>query len=247
MSGTDESVPTVSIARPGPCRLRRAEVRDAAALGWIQRETFPTQWPPIQFRRELKRQRTVYVLAVRDLPASLQRQDRGDSPAREESGVRNGARAGSGILNWLFKGLRQIAFVDPAGDLYEPPRDRVAGFVGIWLIADEAHVVSIGVRDSERRRGVGELLLIGAFKEARRLGAKKLTLEVRKSNQPARSLYRKYGFLDVGVRKRYYMDNGEDAIIMTTPPITSVEYTNVFGGLVRDHAARWGHSVQASA
>ena len=245
MFGIEESVPADSIARLSPCRLRRADVRDASALGWIQREAFPTQWPPIQFLRELKRPRTAYVLAVRDLPAPLQQQDRGDSRARDESGTRNGA--GAGILNRLFKGLRQIAFVDPARDLHEPPRDHLAGFVGIWLIADEAHLVSIGVRDSERRRGVGELLLIGAFKEAHRIGAKRVTLEVRESNQPARSLYRKYGFLEVGVRKRYYMDNGEDAIIMTTPPITSVEYTNVFGGLVRDHAARWGHSVQASA
>jgi ribosomal-protein-alanine N-acetyltransferase len=69
---------------------------------------------------------------------------------------------------------------------------------------------------------------------------------VRASNEAARSLYRKYGFQDAGLRKRYYSDNKEDAVIMTTLPIQSAEYRIRFEALVRDHAARWGHAAGAA-
>jgi ribosomal-protein-alanine N-acetyltransferase len=126
----------------------------------------------------------------------------------------------------------------------EPPRDRIAGFVGVWFIADEAHIVALGVRPKDRRKGVGELLMLAAFREARRHGTREMTLEVRASNSPAQTLYRKYGFREVGLRKRYYINNGEDAIIMTTPPIANVEYAVFLNSLARSHAVRWGHVSQ---
>ena len=89
--------------------------------------------------------------------------------------------------------------------------------------------------------------MLGAFREARRHGAREITLEVRASNFAARALYRKYGFREVGLRKRYYIDNGEDAIIMTTPPIANVEYTVSLDSLARSHAVRWGHVLQPAA
>ena len=101
--------------------------------------------------------------------------------------------------------------------------------------------VSIGVRESVKRVGVGELLMLSAFQQARMHGCKELTLEVRASNDAAQSLYRKYGFQNVGLRKKYYIDNAEDAIIMTTPPISSVEYAVMLDSLARNHAERWGH------
>jgi ribosomal-protein-alanine N-acetyltransferase len=114
--------------------------------------------------------------------------------------------------------------------------------VGIWFVVDEAHVISIGVRREERRRGVGELLLLGAFEAARRRQMDVLTLEVRKSNSGAQALYAKYGFREVGLRKKYYVDNGEDAIIMTTPSIGTPAFAERLQRLARGHAERWGRA-----
>jgi ribosomal-protein-alanine N-acetyltransferase len=79
-----------------------------------------------------------------------------------------------------------------------------------------------------RRRGIAELLLIVMTERAAERGARVLTLEVRVSNHGAQALYRKYRFEVAGKRARYYSDNNEDALIMTTPPITSAEYQRFF-------------------
>jgi len=67
-----------------------------------------------------------------------------------------------------------------------------------------------------------------------------MTLEVRESNWVAINLYRKYGFEQKGLRKAYYADNREDALIMTTEPILRPEYREFFVALAREHTARWG-------
>ena len=94
--------------------------------------------------------------------------------------------------------------------------DRVVGFAGIWMMVDEAHITTFAVRTSWRRQGIGERLLLALLDIAKARGAREATLEVRPSNHPARRLYEKYGFVLVGVRPRYYSDNNEDALIMTT-------------------------------
>ncbi len=93
---------------------------------------------------------------------------------------------------------------------------RLIGYAGMWVILDEAHVTTIAVDPLHRRRRIGERLLVALIDEAMRRGARWVTLEVRKSNLGAQSLYRKYGFKDIGVRKAYYSDNREDAIVMWT-------------------------------
>jgi ribosomal-protein-alanine N-acetyltransferase len=103
--------------------------------------------------------------------------------------------------------------------------DGVAGVVaygGIWLMVDEAHVTTFAVDPAWRRQGVGETLLVALLDLAVARRAREATLEVRLSNLPARRLYEKYGFRPVGLRPRYYSDNGEDALIMTTEPLTGV-------------------------
>jgi ribosomal-protein-alanine N-acetyltransferase len=95
----------------------------------------------------------------------------------------------------------------------------VVGFGGLWVMVDEAHVTSFAVDPRWRRRGVGERLLLALLDLAVRRQAREATLEVRLSNIPARKLYEKYGFRPVGIRPRYYSDNGEDALIMTTDPL----------------------------
>ena len=94
--------------------------------------------------------------------------------------------------------------------------NAIVGFAGIWLLVDEAHITTFATRTAWRRQGIGERLLVALIDLALVRGAKEATLEVRPSNIPAKRLYEKYGFKVVGVRPRYYSDNNEDALIMTT-------------------------------
>ena len=94
-------------------------------------------------------------------------------------------------------------------------RPNVVGYLGFWLIADEAHISTLAVHPSRRRRGIGEQLLREALQMAANRGAEVVTLEVRESNQAALDLYGKFDFRVVGRRPGYYRDNREDAILMT--------------------------------
>ena len=91
---------------------------------------------------------------------------------------------------------------------------EIVGFAGAWVILDESHITNIAVREDRRRRGIGRRMTEALLQYLSNLGAAYATLEVRESNLPAQSLYRALGFLAVGRRKRYYEDNGEDALIM---------------------------------
>lgn len=92
----------------------------------------------------------------------------------------------------------------------------VVAYGGIWMMVDEAHVTTFAVDPRWRRRGVGEYLILSLLDLALARRAREATLEVRVSNVAARRLYEKYGFRPVGLRPRYYSDDGEDALIMTT-------------------------------
>jgi [ribosomal protein S18]-alanine N-acetyltransferase len=94
--------------------------------------------------------------------------------------------------------------------------DHIVGYAGLWLSLDEAHITTFAVLPEYRRRKIGERMLVAVFDRAGKLGAEWLTLEVRASNIGAQKLYEKYGFRPAGVRRRYYSDNNEDAIIMWT-------------------------------
>lgn len=93
---------------------------------------------------------------------------------------------------------------------------RIVGYTGMWVILDEAHVTTLAVDPEYRGQHIGERLLVALLEEAMRRGARWVTLEVRRSNAPAQALYQKYGFKEIGVRRGYYSDNHEDAIVMWT-------------------------------
>ena len=93
--------------------------------------------------------------------------------------------------------------------------NKIAGMVVEWLIIDEAHIATIAVHPDQRGQGIGRALLITALENAIRLGMGQVTLEVREGNLVAQNLYRRFGFVEVGRRARYYRDNQEDALIMT--------------------------------
>ncbi len=98
--------------------------------------------------------------------------------------------------------------------------DTIAAYGGMWLMVDEAHITTFAVHPAWRRQRIGERLLIAFLDIATERGAHEATLEVRLSNLPARKLYEKYGFRPVGLRPRYYSDDNEDALIMTTDSLT---------------------------
>ena len=91
---------------------------------------------------------------------------------------------------------------------------RIIGYAGAWIILDESHITNIAVLKDERGQGIGRALTHGLMQYLSNLGAAYATLEVRKSNEVAQNLYVSLGFIKLGVRKRYYEDNGEDALIM---------------------------------
>ncbi|MCU9615316.1 ribosomal protein S18-alanine N-acetyltransferase [Caldibacillus lycopersici] len=91
---------------------------------------------------------------------------------------------------------------------------KIVAYGGVWIIADEAHITNIAVLPEYRGRKLGEQLMMKMMETLIVKGAKKATLEVRVSNIVAQNLYRKFGFMNGGIRKGYYSDNHEDALIM---------------------------------
>ena len=108
--------------------------------------------------------------------------------------------------------------------------DLVA-YGGMWLMVDEAHITTFAVHPGWRRQRIGEWLLLAFLDLASERHAREATLEVRLSNLPARRLYEKYGFRPVGLRPRYYSDDNEDALIMTTEALDGPAMTERIGRL----------------
>ena len=91
---------------------------------------------------------------------------------------------------------------------------EIIGYIGSWIVVDEAQVTKIAILSTYRGHGIGDLLLKAMLEYAKILGVKKFTLEVRVSNEVAINLYKKNGFQNGGIRKKYYTDNQEDARVM---------------------------------
>jgi [ribosomal protein S18]-alanine N-acetyltransferase len=90
----------------------------------------------------------------------------------------------------------------------------VVGYAGLWIIMDESHITTIGVDPIYRGKKIGEQLLLAMIDEAMSRGAHRVTLEVRERNMVAQNLYRKYGFAPAAIRRGYYTDNNENAVVM---------------------------------
>ena len=115
---------------------------------------------------------------------------------------------------------------------------EIMGYIGIWIIVGEVHITTIAVRLRNRHQGIGEFLLISAIELAMQHEARFITLEVRESNIPARTLYERYGFVQVGLRHRYYVETGEDALIMSTGDISTPSFRNEFRRLKQLNAEK---------
>ncbi|MCH8199113.1 MAG: ribosomal protein S18-alanine N-acetyltransferase [Chloroflexi bacterium] len=201
-----------------PYALRPMGAHDIDQVAAMEREAFPTLWPPTSYRRELKNRVAEYLVCVREGEFVTV------EPPRRSRLLR------------LFSRRNK-----PTLPLQVP---LLVGFVGVWYQAGDAHIVSIAVREEYRRRGLGELLLIGAVEMAVRRGQQVVTLEVRASNDAAQALYAKYGFSQTGLRPRYYADNHEDAVIMTSDQLGSAEYDALFAGLRKAFEERYGEATR---
>lgn len=109
--------------------------------------------------------------------------------------------------------------------------DEIVGYGGQWVIMDEAHITTIGVAKKHRGKKIGEQVLLALLDEAVRNKARRATLEVRESNQVAQNLYRKYGFQPAAIRRGYYTDNHENAIVMWVDNLSGLAYTAKLGEL----------------
>jgi [ribosomal protein S18]-alanine N-acetyltransferase len=174
-------------------RIRPMTADDIGQVMDIERESFPASWPQTAYQRELTRNRLArYFVAL---------QDEGLGVASNES-PRN--------RSWL-----------PFRRTETDDGEQIVGLIGVWKMVDAAHIVTFAVRESFRRQGIGSLLIDRAFRVAIDEDLPALTLEVRVSNQDAQQLYEKWGFRSTGIRKNYYSDNREDAVIMTTELLAS--------------------------
>lgn len=198
---------------------------DISQVTEIDREAFPTLWPPTNYHHELQNRLAHYIVAC-----------------EEGKTVEETKEAPGKGLSGLVSRVRQLFNHDHllTNKLPQSGRQYITGFAGFWVMAEEAHITNIAVRVSHRRQGIGELLLISIIDMATELNARIITLEVRASNTAAQNLYHKYGFTQVGLRHGYYSDNKEDAVLMSVENITSASFQAQLKQLKQAHSKRWG-------
>ena len=201
---------------------------DLPYVAEIEREAFPTFWPPTTFKQEMKNSRVQHLVASKQTPPT---------EVMEIESAPTDSNRGS-LLERLIRRIRNQPF--PRRGHNATPKDIPLGVLSIWFLTEEAHIISIAVRKAWRGLGIGELLLMGGIEMAMRRKIRVVTLEVRVSNDRAISLYEKYNFKRMGVHKGYYTDNREDAAIMTTDPINSIRYQQKFKELREDYMKHRG-------
>jgi ribosomal-protein-alanine N-acetyltransferase len=107
-----------------------------------------------------------------------------------------------------------LVAVEPLSSAPGRGSERIVAFLIFWLVHDEVHVLNVAVAPEHRRKGIARMLMAETERRAMQAGAALMTLEVRRSNEAALELYREFEYRAVGVRPNYYVDEGEDAIVM---------------------------------
>jgi len=206
--------------------VRKMKDADITQVLDIDLDAFPTQWPhptTNSYHYELRNKLAHYIVLCRGGEKNKQENEKRTIGFKE-------------VISYITGLFAHDRFFGPEKT---SSSNFLLGMAGIWMMVDEAHIVTIAVRRSHKRQGIGEWLLISIIEMARQLNAKIVTLEVRVSNTVAQTLYAKYGFATAGTRKRYYSDNGEDALIMTTENIASPAYGEMLRRLKDEHGIRW--------
>lgn len=208
--------------------VRPMEDKDIPQTLQLDSEAYPSQWPRPTYtsvKHELRNRLARYLVAVKKIEPQ---------PSLDKN---NNHKGFSGAVNYIKHLFDHDRFFGP--EITRPSNEYIVGMAGFWIMVDEAHITTIATRDAYRRQGIGEWLLIAVLNKAIDLKANVVTLEVRISNKPAQELYSKYAFKHVGLRRRYYTDNGEDALIMTTEILTSEPFCSQFEKLKMSHQQRW--------
>jgi [ribosomal protein S18]-alanine N-acetyltransferase len=189
------------------------------AVSAIERLSFSQPWPANAYRRELQENKAAYYIVARHLGGGIEP----PMPAQPRVSVTRPTPLGESLIDRISRFLRTPSEAERSPALDETLRS-IVGYAGLWQMVDEAHVTTIATHPSIRGRGAGELLLLGLIERALDIGARWMTLEVRVSNTVAQNLYRKYTFKEMGVRRRYYSDNGEDALVLWTDPLDAATF-----------------------
>lgn len=211
--------------------LRRMRPEDRKEVKEIEREAFAPLGVGTPFKREMNNRYAKYLVAYFPEPP--------EPAAQPEPSIHEDSGESADVPLWsrMLKSVQSLVKQDD-----QPSTEKescIAGYLGVWFQGNEAHITEIAVREPLRGQGIGELLLIGSLRVALEYGSSVVTLEVRASNFVAHRLYEKYGFKPAGVRKGYYADNREDAVIMTTSPIHSDAYRELFRELQEKYPAHW--------
>ena len=205
--------------------IRRMQDRDIPQGLEIDREAFPTQWPHpsySSFKQELRNRLACYIVVAKPMEIEAAKHNTNHKSLWQR-------------FLLLFEHDRFFGEEEPS-----PTKEYIVGIAGFWMMVDEAHITTLAVRNAYRRQGIGERLLISIIEMAAQFNANVITLEVRVSNKQAQKLYEKYGFQKVGVRRAYYTDNGEDAVLMTTDSLISRTFEPRLQQLKKSHMRRWG-------
>jgi ribosomal-protein-alanine N-acetyltransferase len=191
-------------------------VEHIPAVSAIEKLSFPQPWPQNAYRREIVENRMAHYVVARRLG-----RDTDAAPSAAGAAHQQGGQSGD-LIGRLSRLLRPPD--PPRSPQLEEELRSIVGYAGIWVMTDEAHVTTIASAPNMRGHGVGELLLVAMIHRGIEVGARWMTLEVRASNSVAQNLYRKYTFKEMGVRRRYYSDNGEDALVMWTDALDSESF-----------------------
>jgi [ribosomal protein S18]-alanine N-acetyltransferase len=205
-------------------RIEPMRIEHIPVVSAIERRCFAQPWPQNAYRREIQSNKMAHYFVARVFETD-------EAPPTADS-----RRAGGGE-NGLFGRLSRLLrgpLEPPPSPALEAELRSIIGYAGLWLMTDEAHITTIAVDPDFQGNGIGELLLVALIDRAKQIGARWLTLEVRVSNDVAQRLYEKYTFKEMGIRRRYYSDNGEDALVMWTDPIDSDTFQ---GTLARNREA----------
>lgn len=172
----------------GQVLIRRMTDADLKQVRRIERAAYGSSLPGTPFERELRNGLAEYLVA-------LDRSEPSELPPEEHRSLL------SSLRRWFN----------------HEAEERVLGFLGVWYTVDQLHVVTVAVDPAEQGRGIAQRLLLECHRLAAEAELPTIALEVRISNERARRLYEWFGFTQAGVLRRYYSDNGEDAVVMLTP------------------------------
>lgn len=201
-----------------PYVVRPMRLEDIDEVSQVERECFTTPWPPQAYRREIRDNRLSRYIVLTWVDDQLP--DSHEAPRTEEAGDDRL----SGVRRAFSQILRPLGLATTGVASEAQQTETIVGFAGMWLMLDEAHITTICVAERFRGQGFGDVLLSEIMDQAVEIGARRVTLEVRVSNHVAQALYRKYGFTGEGIRRRYYSDNNEDALIMWSQPLDDPAY-----------------------